>query len=230
MPDTPLGARNVSVLYGKGPAAATGLDDISIAFERGQVTLLLGASGSGKTTLLSVLGCLRKPDAGHVVLLGKDLKNTRESELALLRRHHIGFVFQFFRLFRALSALENVALGAQLAGNRQIQSRRFEDALDAVGLSAKSHLKPDQMSGGERQRVAIARALVKDPQILLADEPTAALDSTSGLKVAELLRRSVREREMAAVVATHDDRLLPFADRIVRMRDGKVVDDQSRVA
>lgn len=230
MLDVALGARNLSVWYGKGPAAATGLSDVSVTFERGEITLLLGASGSGKTTLLSVLGCLRQPDAGHMVLLGRNLGKVPESELVAVRRRHIGFVFQFFRLFRALTASENVALGVQLSGNGEPRSNELERVLDAVGLSAKQHLRPDQMSGGERQRVAIARALIKNPEILLADEPTAALDSGSGFKVAELLRQSVRERQMVAVIATHDDRLLPIADRIIRMRDGKLIADQRSAA
>ena len=214
-----LSACGVSVVYGKGAAAAMALDNVSAAFRSGEVTLLLGASGSGKTTLLSILGCLRKPDRGHVSLLGKDLGPARETELARLRRKHIGFVFQFFRLFRSLTALENVGIGLQLSEHG---SGRAAEALEAVGLSVKGRLRPEQMSGGERQRVAIARALVKEPEILLADEPTAALDSASGMQIAELIRASVKARGMAAVISTHDPRLMPIADRVIEIRDGRL--------
>ena len=222
MPDIALAAHNASVFYGKGAARATALHEVSVAFEPGQVTLLTGASGSGKTTLLSILGCLRKPDRGSVSLLGRDLERTRESELVLLRRKHIGFVFQFFRLFRSLTALENVRLGLQVAQLSRTVSMAPEEALEAVALLPKRHLRPEEMSGGERQRVAIARALVKRPQILLADEPTAALDGVAGLQIGELIRSSVKARGMVAVIASHDPRLEPIADRVIEIQDGKL--------
>jgi putative ABC transport system ATP-binding protein len=224
-----LAAHDVSVDYGRGTAAAHALSDVSLDFEAGKVTLLMGESGSGKTTLLSVLGCLRTADRGFVTVLGRNLSGSRESELVLLRRRHIGFIFQFFRLFRSLNALENVRLSQQVAGQQRGGAARPEEALEMVGLSRKMQLKPDQLSGGERQRVAIARALVKNPQILLADEPTAALDSASGSQIAELIRTSAKERGMVAVIATHDSRILHIADRIVEMRDGKVIQDRGKI-
>lgn len=226
MPDTLLAAHNVSVVYGAGAASATALDDVSALFQPGEVTLLMGASGSGKTTLLSILGCLRTPDRGHVTLLGRNLIGARDSELTALRRAHVGFVFQFFRLFRSLNAVENVSIGIELAGNSRSARRAAEQALDAVGLSSKYNLVPSELSGGERQRVAIARALVKNPEILLADEPTAALDAISGRQVAELIRASAKARGMAAVVATHDSRLIPIADRILEVRDGRLHEER----
>ena len=229
MRDTTLSTHNVSVVYGKGAASALALENASVTFPPGEITMLMGASGSGKTTLLSVLGCLRRPEKGYVTFLGRNLERVRESELVALRRQHVGFVFQFFRLFRALSALENVRIGAQLSDGTRVPRGAAEDALASVGLSAKGHLLPEEMSGGERQRVAIARALVKQPQILLADEPTAALDSTSGRQVAELIHSSVKARGIIAVVATHDSRLAPIADRVVQIRDGKIIDDQRSV-
>jgi len=198
------------------------LDRVSADFQPGQVTLLMGASGSGKTTLLSILGCLRKPDSGRVTIFGNDVTRARDRKLVDLRRDHIGFVFQFFRLFRSLSALENVKLGLDLSRESGSRPDAAKRALDSVGLSGKHRLLPQQMSGGERQRVAIARALVKNPGILLADEPTAALDSTSGTQIAELIRKSAKERGIVAVVATHDARLLAIADRVVEVRDGKL--------
>lgn len=223
MPEA-LAVQNISVIYGTGAARVLALDGVSARFRPGQVTLLMGASGSGKTTLLSILGCLRKPEAGLVTVLGREVTRARDSELVDLRRRHIGFVFQFFRLFRSLSALENVRIGLDLCDGFDGKVQTAERALEAVALSEKLHLLPEQMSGGERQRVAIARALVKNPQILLADEPTAALDSTSGSQIAELIRSSVKARDMVAVVATHDTRLAAIADRIIEIRDGKVHD------
>lgn len=186
----------------------------------------MGASGSGKTTLLSILGCLRKPDSGRVAILGNDVTRASDSELVSLRRDHIGFVFQFFRLFRSLSALENVQIGLDLSGETNRVPGTAQHALDAVGLRGKQHLLPQQMSGGERQRVAIARALVKNPGILLADEPTAALDRTAGSQVAELIRTSAKARGIVAVVATHDPRLEAIADRVIEIRDGRLHERQ----
>ena len=222
MPEAQLAAHDVSVIYGKGRASALALDGVSAEFQPGEVTLLMGASGSGKTTLLSILGCLRAPDRGHVSLLGRELRGAGESEMALLRRDHIGFVFQFFRLFRSLTALENVRLGLELSNGDAAAPRAAEDALESVGAFTKRHLLPEQMSGGERQRVAIARALVKRPEILLADEPTAALDSASGRQIAELIRSSVKSLGITAVVSTHDPRLAPIADRVIEIRDGRI--------
>jgi putative ABC transport system ATP-binding protein len=222
VPETRLAVEDVSVSYGAGGAAVLALDRVSATFQPGEVTLLMGASGSGKTTLLSILGCLRKPDSGRVTVLGSDVMRARDSQLVNLRRDHIGFVFQFFRLFRSLSALENVQLGVELSGGADRGRDAAGSALEAVGLTAKQHLLPQQMSGGERQRVAIARALVKDPGILLADEPTAALDRVSGSQVAELIRASAKTRGIVAVVATHDPRLAAIADRVIEIRDGKL--------
>lgn len=221
MRDRLLSAADVCLSYGTGAARTLALDRVSATFKAGEVTLLKGASGSGKTTLLSVLGCLRTPDSGRVTLLGRDLRKVRERELADIRRRHIGFVFQFFRLFGALTALENVRVGLELSGAHR-PADAAEAALEAVGLRGKSRLLPEQISGGERQRVAIARALVKQPQFLLADEPTAALDSGSGKQVAQLIRSLVKERGITAVIATHDSRLEAIADRVLEIRDGRL--------
>jgi putative ABC transport system ATP-binding protein len=224
-----LAAEDMSVSYGTGTASVFALDRVSAEFQPGEVTLLMGASGSGKTTLLSILGCLRKPDSGRVTVLGRDVTLARDSELVNVRRHHIGFVFQFFRLFRSLTALENVQMGLDLSGEADRGPGAAQRTLDAVGLGGKQHLLPQQMSGGERQRVAIARALVKNPQILLADEPTAALDRTSGSQVAELIRSSAKARGIVAVVATHDTRLAAIADRVIEIRDGRLHESQEMI-
>jgi putative ABC transport system ATP-binding protein len=222
VPEPRLSAQDVSVAFGQGAASAVVLDNASATFRSGEVTLLFGASGSGKTTFLSILGLLRKPDRGNVILSGEDLARAPERRLAEVRRKDIGFVFQFFRLFRSLTAVENVGLGLELSESPRKGTGLAEEALEAVGLSTKRRLLPQQMSGGERQRVAIARALVKKPGILLADEPTAALDTASGMQIAELIRTSVKTRGLVAVVATHDARLITIADRVIEMCDGRI--------
>jgi len=227
VPEARLAVEDMSVSYGGGATTVLALDRVSAEFQPGQVTLLMGASGSGKTTLLSILGCLRKPDSGRVTILGSDVTRARDWDLVNLRRNHIGFVFQFFRLFRSLSALENVQMGVELSGVTD-RGREAKRALDAVGLTTKQYLLPQQMSGGERQRVAIARALVKNPGILLADEPTAALDRASGSHVAELIRTSVKARGIVAVVATHDTRLAAVADRVIEIRDGRLHESREK--
>jgi len=229
VPDLALAVNNVSVTYGNGAARAHALEGATAQFQPGEVTLLMGASGSGKTTLLSVLGCLRTPDRGTVTILGRSLTAVRERQLADLRRRHIGFVFQFFRLFQSLTALENVQVGLELSG-RADTPHAPAAALEAVGLGGKLHLLPGQMSGGERQRVAIARALVKQPEILLADEPTAALDSTSGHQVAGLIRSLVQQHRITAVIATHDPRLRPMADRVIEIRDCRLYESERSAA
>jgi len=222
-PNTIIAAREVSVGFEQGERRFTALDAVSAEFYAGEITLLMGASGSGKTTLLSLLGCLRSPDSGSIEWQGKSLSRAREPELMQLRRRQIGFVFQSFRLFPALNALENVMMPAQIDTELPATRADAEELLCAVGLEGKGSLYPRQMSAGQRQRVAVARALLKKPAAILADEPTASLDTASGEQVAELLKAAAKARGCAAIVATHDPRLLPLADRILFMRDGKII-------
>jgi putative ABC transport system ATP-binding protein len=224
---TTLAASDVTVNYRNGSHTGTAVRDASVRFHPGEVVLLMGPSGSGKTSLLSTLGCLRKPDRGSVELMGRNVHGLAERKLARLRRRHVGYVFQSFRLFHSLTALDNVKLALDI-GSEADSRERARQALDSVGLSEKRDLKPDQMSGGEQQRVAIARALVKNPAIVLADEPTGALDSASGSQVAELLLAAAHQRGCIVVVATHDPRLLTSANRMVRLLDGEVVEDSGR--
>lgn len=223
MPDVlaALAAIDTSVMFGQFVA----LDRVTAAFRPGEVTLLMGASGSGKTTLLALLGCLRSPDAGRIEFLGQDLSGVTESHMVALRRRHIGFVFQAFRLFPALTALENVMMPLRIEGRASPEVAA--DLLASVGMRGKEQLRPAQLSGGERQRVAIARALIKNPAILLADEPTASLDSVAGGQVAGLLQTAAKERGCIIVIATHDARLLPIADRTIHMRDGKIQEGET---
>jgi putative ABC transport system ATP-binding protein len=226
VPDATLAADRVNITYGSGPAAVPALRDVSVAFSPGRLALVMGPSGSGKTTLLSVLGCMILPDRGDVNVRGRSVRALSETERVDLRRDSIGYVFQAFRLFRSLSALENLLLSLDIAGRRGRGARAAaEQALAAVGLAGKWRLKPGELSGGEKQRVAIARALINDPPIVLADEPTASLDWHSGEAIAAMLRTVAAERGKTVVVVTHDPRMMPYGQRIVRMEDGRVIDD-----
>lgn len=222
-----LSVTQVSVAFGQSAQATQALTQISLAFRPRQLTLVMGPSGSGKTTLLSVLGCLLTPDSGGVNVMGAAVERLKESERSRLRQQHIGYVFQAFRLFRALTAWDNLLLAFELRGTSGSAAKeRARRALESVGLAGKAHLKPAQLSGGEKQRVAIARALLHDPPIILADEPTASLDSQSGLQIADLLRRLALEDGRIVVVVSHDPRLQPFGQRRVTLQDGRIQNDQ----
>jgi putative ABC transport system ATP-binding protein len=185
----------------------------------------MGPSGSGKTSLLTILGALARPDAGTVLVDGADLTAMSEEERVDFRRTQIGFIFQSFRLMNALTAEENVCMSLTMRG--MPDARRLAlSALDAVGLANKRSLRPKELSGGEKQRVAVARALAHRPTIVLADEPTASLDSVSGARVVELLRSAVSDQGRLVLIVTHDDRLVQTAQRIVRIEDGRVCKDQ----
>ena len=222
-----LVAENVTVTYGSGSGAVHALDSVSLACDAGRLTLVMGPSGSGKTTLLSVLGCLLTPDSGAVYLQDRLVTDLSEQERGNIRKQFIGYVFQAFRLFRSLSALENILVALEISGCRGRQARDVaRGVLDTVGMADKWRLKPNELSGGEKQRVAIARAIVNDPPIILADEPTASLDSSSGVQIAELLLKLAEEEKRLVLVVSHDSRWLPFCHRTIEMRDGRIVDDK----
>jgi putative ABC transport system ATP-binding protein len=226
VPEAALEAEAVKVTYGSGAAAVPALRDVSLSFAPGRLVLVMGPSGSGKTTLLSALGCILLPDHGDVRVQGQSVRGLSDSQRVDLRRHSIGYVFQAFRLFRALSALDNLLLALDVAGHDPGRAKaRAEQGLAAVGLADKAGLKPGELSGGEKQRVAIARALINDPPIVLADEPTASLDWRSGEGVATMLLKIAQEQGKLVVVVTHDPRMTPFGQRIVKMEDGCVIDD-----
>lgn len=227
MPETILAARNVSVSYGSNGTRVRAVDDVSLSFATGTMTLIMGPSGSGKTTLLSLLGCLLKPDTGSVLVDGAEATSLDEKERTELRRHQIGFIFQAFRLFHSLSAFENVMISSEIAGARERKRMASaQELLENLGLGDKLHLKPDALSGGEKQRVAIARALLPNPKILLADEPTAALDSTAGRQIGEILRDLAEQQKRTVVVVSHDHRWASFAQRTVVLEDGRLVEDR----
>jgi len=218
-----------SLAYGAASARVQALQEVSVEFAPAAGTLIMGPSGSGKTTLLSVLGCLLRPDAGRVLISGKDTGKLNESNRTTLRRRNIGFVFQAFRLFRSLNALENVMLAAEIAGADDAPNRdRARQLLDRLGMSQKLAAKPKALSGGEKQRIAIARALLLKPRILLADEPTASLDSQAGRQICEILQGLAEREGHTVVVVSHDPRWESFASRTVVLEDGRVVDDRSR--
>jgi len=218
-----LSLSGVGVVYGSGPAAVRALDGVDLDVRRGEVLALMGPSGSGKTTILMVMGCLLRPTRGEVRVLGRDTAVLGQAKLAQLRLAHIGFVFQAYHLFPALSAGETLRLALELKGwPRDRASAEVPRLLAQVGLADKMNARPAQLSGGQQQRVAIARALAGAPEIILGDEPTGALDSTNGRAVMELLRDLAHEHGRAVVVVTHDTRLGELADRIALIEDGRI--------
>ena len=227
MPDAILTAKNVGMSYGSNGTRVRALDDVSLSFAAGTLTLIMGPSGSGKTTLLSLLGCLMTPDTGSVFVDGTEVTSLDERERTELRRGQIGFIFQAFRLFHSLSAFENVMIAAEIGGSRDQQSSdAARQSLEKLGLGDKLHLKPNALSGGEKQRVAIARALLPNPKILLADEPTAALDASAGRQIGEILRDLAEQQKRTIVVVSHDHRWANFSHRTVVLEDGRLVDDR----
>jgi putative ABC transport system ATP-binding protein len=220
-------ARDLIKTYAQGEAAMRALDGVSIDIHAGELMLLAGPSGSGKTTLLSIVGCILRPSAGTLRVMGDDVSRMRERDLPAIRRERIGFVFQAFNLFPTLTAAQNVALALDLKGVAGRAARdRAAALLDQVGLGNKIDSYPADLSGGQKQRIAIARALAGNPPVILADEPTAALDSQSGRAVMDLLQRLAHERGRAVAIVTHDNRMLGYADRTVRMEDGRIVSDE----
>ncbi|MFM2420235.1 MAG: hypothetical protein RL385_4958 [Pseudomonadota bacterium] len=222
--------RNVRRTYGEGPSAVQALKGITLGIEAGSMTAIVGPSGSGKSTLLNLLGALDTPSSGQVLVAGQDLGSLNDDGRTRLRRDRIGFVFQFFNLLPTLSAVENVMLPAKLAGRggREVE-QRAEELLTRVGLAARLHHRPEQMSGGEMQRVALSRALIMDPPVLLADEPTGNLDSKTGREVMTLLRGAVDARR-TVILVTHDPRMSRVADRVLTIRDGELASDERVVA
>jgi putative ABC transport system ATP-binding protein len=219
-----LELRGVSKVYGEGAAEVHALTGIDLTVAEGELVAVMGPSGSGKSTLLTIAGGLEEPTSGEVLVDDADLEAMSRSDLARLRRRSIGFVFQDFNLLAGLTAAENVSLPLELDGVPAKRARQAALAvLDQFDLTARANVFPDDLSGGERQRVAIARAVVGDRRLLLADEPTGALDSVNGENVMRLVRAACREG-VAGVVVTHDAQLASWADRIVFLRDGRLVD------
>jgi putative ABC transport system ATP-binding protein len=228
MNDYIIEAKNIEKTLGSGAGKVQALRGIDLSLRRGELTLLMGPSGSGKTTLLLILGCMLAPSSGQVTVCGVSANDADEEGLAKIRRDHIGFVFQSYHLFPTLTAAQNVQLALDIRGERGRKAReRSCQALKMVGLEHKTNALPHELSGGEQQRVAIARAIVTNPSAVLADEPTAALDSSNGQTLMRILASIAHERGSAVLVVTHDPRVLPFADRIVQIEDGRLVEERS---
>ena len=222
-----LELRQVFKTYGSGPSEVHALSDVDLSVERGELVAVMGPSGSGKSTLLTIAGSLEKATSGRVSVDGVDLATTSLSERAQLRRRSIGYVFQDFNLLPGLTALENVTLPLELDGISGKAARATGlEAMEDLDVAEHADRYPDELSGGERQRVAIARAIVGERGLVLADEPTGALDSVNGEAVMRLLRAATR-RGVAGVVVTHEAHLASWADRVVFLRDGQVVDQTS---
>jgi putative ABC transport system ATP-binding protein len=216
---------NVTRIYKTGKVETQALRGVSLSIEDGEFTALVGPSGSGKTTLLQLIGCLDQPTSGRVFVNGKDVSRLNRGQRADMRRGTIGFIFQFFALIPTLSAYENVEMPLLLNGNGTAQRReRVMELLESVDLSDRAHHRPDQLSGGQQQRVAVARALATRPVLVLADEPTANLDTANGKQVMEIMQRLNQETGTTFVFATHDPRVISFARRVVELRDGRVAE------
>ena len=215
--------QDVTRIYKIGEVETAALRGVNLTIDEGEFTAIVGPSGSGKTTMLQLMGCLDRPTSGRVHINGKDVSRLNANKRADLRKGTIGFVFQFFALIPGLTAFENIELPLLLAETKKARRReRANELLEAVGLTERARHRPDQMSGGEQQRVAIARALAVDPVLVLADEPTANLDTENGRQIMDLMLRLNEETGTTFVFATHDPRVFPFARRVVEVRDGLV--------
>jgi putative ABC transport system ATP-binding protein len=221
---TTLTANDVTRTFGEAELTTTALREVSLQLERGQFTLLMGPSGSGKSTLLAVLSGLLKPTKGRVLALGRDLWQLSEKEREEFRRQNCGFIFQGYNLFPMLTARQQVEIVLRWGEGESARpaQRRASELLDLLGLKSKGHLYPEQLSGGEKQRVAVGRALVKQPAFCFADEPTSALDWAHGQQIVELLHTAAHENGATVLVVSHDARLTPFADRVLRLEDGRL--------
>ncbi len=224
-----LEIKALSKTYLMGAVSVRALDRVELSVEKGEFAAIMGPSGSGKSTLLHLLGGLDAPSDGEIRLAGQPLARLNDDELTLLRRRRVGFIFQFFNLLPTLSAEENIALPLLIDGHTLAAHReRIDQLLDWVGLSDRRSHRPDQLSGGQQQRVAIARAFVHDPEIVLADEPTGNLDRKSGQAILTLLRNLCDERGATIVMVTHDPLAASYADRVIFMQDGRLVQELRR--
>lgn len=224
-------ATDIVKVLGEGAGQVKALRGITLSLHGGELTLLMGPSGSGKTTLLSILGCMLSPTSGAVRICGRSTAGAEPEQLADLRRAHVGFVFQSYHLFPTLTAAENVRIALDVCGERSRVARvKANAALAAVGLTDKARAFPRELSAGQQQRVAIARAIVGKASVILADEPTGALDSANGHAIMTLLAGIAKDPARAVLVVTHDPRTLSFANRIVRIEDGRIVGEERGAA
>lgn len=224
---TPLIQLNtITKIYVMGETEVHALRGVSLTINQGEMVAIMGPSGSGKSTLMNIIGCLDRPTSGEYLLDGVNVGDLTDDELAIIRNEKIGFVFQQYMLLQRTTALRNVELPMLYGKGRPDRQERARMALEAVGMGDRLHHRPNELSGGQQQRVAIARALVNEPRIIMADEPTGALDSATGTIVMRMLRHLSTAQNKTVVVVTHDEQVARFADRLVRLKDGAIVDDQ----
>jgi putative ABC transport system ATP-binding protein len=224
--DVSINVAGLNHWFGSGEARIQAIHDVNLKVKRGSLTVLMGPSGSGKTTLLTLMGCLRDVQDGSVTLLGHEL-NGASADLNVVLRRRLGFIFQAHNLHGSLTALQNVLMGLQVHGTTDpsVQLAAARHMLKLLGLGDRTDYLPGNLSGGQKQRVAVARALVGNPEVVFADEPTAALDSESGTVIVEMLKRLGQVRGTTTVMVTHDNRILELAGRIVTLEDGRIVND-----
>lgn len=229
MAQTVIDAHNVSKVYNPGTVPVKALTDVHLHVEEGEFTALVGPSGSGKSTLLNIIGGLDKPTTGNVVVAGEDLASLSSNKLIDFRLHHIGFVFQSFNLVPVLSAKENISLVMLMQGaSKKERNLRAEELLFRVGMSDKMDVRPGELSGGQQQRVAVARAMASKPKFILADEPTANLDSKSAANLLDMMAELNREDKTTFIFSTHDPRVIEKARRVVTLEDGRIVGDTAK--
>ena len=225
--ETVIQVENLVKTYRLGKVSIPALRGISFDVAKGEFLVVVGPSGSGKTTLLNLIGAIDKPTSGRISIDGRDVTSLGEGELTKLRRHKIGFIFQFYNLIPALTALENVELPMLTAGvSRKDASKRASQLLETVGLAERVEHLPDELSGGEQQRVAIARALANKPSLILADEPTGDLDTKTGTEVVQILYDTSKKENATVLVVTHDPMITEKADRILQLRDGNIIGEK----
>ncbi|WP_291889840.1 ABC transporter ATP-binding protein [Maricaulis sp.] len=224
-----ISATGLRKTFGKGAARVAALKGVDLRLRAGELTLLMGPSGSGKSTLVAALGGLQRPDEGEVLALDEAIWRRKGGALTAFRRRHCGFVFQSVGLFPSLTALEQIMIPLTYIGFDRTAARKLAlQALDEVGLAGRETSRPGEMSGGENQRVAIARMIAKEPRLIFCDEPTSSLDRDNGALVAALLHRAAKDHNAMVLCVTHDDRLVPHADRVIEMEDGHLKTDSER--
>ena len=224
-----LTVENLCKVYGKGENEVRAVDDVSFSVPQGQMAAIIGSSGSGKSTLLHMIGAVDRPTSGRILLDGQDVFQQNNRELAIFRRRQVGLIYQFYNLIPVLTAEENIMLPLLMDGRKPDQ-KHLDEILEMLGLTKRRNHLPSQMSGGQQQRVSIGRAIFTSPQVILADEPTGNLDSKNTAEIMELFRRSNRELKQTILIITHDEDIAEQCDRVITLRDGKIISDVTKNA